>query len=81
MIKRHRTDNKVDKMVFQPRSVILGSMWVENRWVVTVSSETAKTSLVIYGVHVGGKDLRCRVYDDVLGEEYKRFLKKEGEDD
>ena len=75
-ISRYR-DTKVVTIQFMAKSVILSSMWVENRWVVRVNNENAQRALTVSGVNIFGKDVKCRRYDDVLAEEYKRFLEKE----
>lgn len=65
---------KVVKMQFVPRTVLLGVGWVKNRWVVELSTAQCVTVLVGRGIIVNGENVRMRKHDDVLREDYDKFL-------
>ena len=70
----------VTDIEFVPRNVILGTTWCDNRWVLGVNSKLAHRMISGKGIHIEGNYIRVRSYQDVMNEEYDRFLQKSQKD-
>lgn len=67
-------ESRVVRVEFVARNVILGIGWCGNRWLITIDNDKAFGLLIGQGVIIGGDKIKCRPYDKVLKEEYKRYL-------
>ena len=66
--------NYVRTVQYVPRNVINGTSKLDDRWLVTLTSERAKQEL-LRGLIWRGYMLRVRVYSDVLKEEYNKYMR------
>ena len=69
----------VTDVEFIPRNVILGTNWCDNRWVVGVNNKLAHRMISGKGIRIRGNYVRVRSYQDVVNEEYQRFVQKNQE--
>ena len=66
----------VTEVEFIPRNVILGTNWCDNRWVLGVNNKLAHRMISGKGIRIHGNYVRVRSYQDVMNEEYQRFVHK-----
>ncbi len=55
------------------RNVALGTRNLENRWLITVTTQQAKDELITQGISIVNRKIAIRPYDEVLSEEYQEF--------
>ena len=67
-------DGRVLAIQFVARNVILGTTWVNNRWLLTLNSPEALRELLNHGLEIEGEEVKVRRYDDVLKAEYHGFM-------
>ena len=65
---------KVTSLQFVARNVILGTIWVDNRWIVGLSTKQCVTVLMGRGIVLNGEPIKLRKYDDIIKEEYDKFV-------
>ncbi len=68
---------RVDSVEFVPRSVLLGSVYVDNMWILTVSDAATKYQAINNGICIRGRKCIVRSYDDFIFDEYQKFVKTE----
>jgi hypothetical protein len=67
----------VKSVEFIPRSVHLGSVYVENQWILTVSDQNTKFFLITNGVQIKDEKINVKSYDEFIFSEYEKFIRNE----
>ena len=67
----------VKSLEFIPRSVHLGSVYVENQWILTLSDQNTKFFTITNGIEIKGEKLSVKSYDEFIFAEYERFIRNE----
>jgi hypothetical protein len=70
-------DWKVVELEFIPRSVHLGSVLVDNLWMVTLNQRDAKHFLITNGIIIDGRKILPKSHDEFMNTEYERFIRAE----
>ena len=69
----HIPEARVCSLQFGARNVMLGTMWVDNRWIIDVSTKQCVNVLIGRGIQLNHETIKLRRYDDVIREEYEKF--------
>ena len=67
-------ESKIIDVRFEARHVILGTSWSPNRWIIRLVDHVAFNVLVETWAHVSGEKVRIRDYDEVLQDEYQKYI-------
>ena len=70
-------DGRVVSLEFVPRSVHMGSVYIENQWILTLNSQNSKYLLVTNGVRIKDEIIPVKSYDEFIFNEYERFIRVE----
>lgn len=62
---------------FVPRSVQLGSVYVENQWILTLDCQKTKFFCITNGLRLGGDGVEVQSYDEFIFKEFERFIRVE----
>lgn len=62
---------------FVPRSVHLGSVYVENQWILTLDSQDTKFFLTHNGINIDGHLATVQSYDEFIFSEFEKFIRVE----
>lgn len=67
----------VISLEYVPRSVQLGSVYVENQWILTLDSQKTKFFAITNGVDICGEQVPVQSYDEFIFSEFEKFIRVE----
>ena len=60
---------------FAARNVALTTLWVDNRWIIKLSTKQCVNVMLGRGITLNMQNVKVRRYDDVLQDEYEKYVK------
>ncbi len=70
-------DGHVVSLEFVPRSVQLGSVYVENQWILTLNSQKTKFFCINNGLFINEEKVEVLSYDEFIFGEFEKFIRVE----
>ncbi len=70
-------DGHVVSLEFVPRSVQLGSVYVENQWILTLNNQKTKFFCINNGLFVCDEKIEVQSYDEFIFGEFDKFIRVE----
>lgn len=67
----------VKSVEFIPRSVHMGSVYVENQWILSLSDPNTKFFTITNGIQIKTEKISVKSYDEFIFSEYERFVRNE----
>lgn len=67
----------VKGLEFVPRSVHLGSVYVENQWILRLSDQNTKFFTITNGIQIKDEKISVKSYDEFIFGEYERYIRNE----
>ena len=67
----------VKSVEFIPRSVHMGSVYVENQWILSLSDPNTKFFTITNGIQIKEEKITVKSYDEFIFSEYERFVRNE----
>lgn len=71
------TKGHVVSLEFVPRSVHLGSVYVENQWILTLDKEYTKFYTITNGIKIDDEQIEVQSYDEFIFNEFEKFIRVE----